>query len=136
VDVAPANVRAEAGDRSARIFFEAADPASASSTYMITATFVSASPSQAASAPLPPSPAPLVCKGCSVDFTNLVNDMGTERLERWIEYMKQISCTNFCLFSLSVYEFKVRAVSATGQMGPVSAGVRAVPGQRSEMSLV
>jgi len=81
VDVAPTNVRAEAGDRSARIFFEAVGPAAASSTYMITAALVSAAPSQAASGPLPPSPAPILCKDCNVEFSGLVNGMGTARLQ-------------------------------------------------------
>jgi hypothetical protein len=69
-------VRVESGNRSAIIFFDAAGPASASSSYIITATLLSELASQAGAAPLPASPAPLVCKGCSVEFTGLVNDMG------------------------------------------------------------
>jgi hypothetical protein len=47
--------------------------------------------------------------------------------------MKWISRADFSLFSFAVYEFKVQALSATGQVGPISAGVRATPGQLSEI---
>ncbi len=70
-------MRVESGNRSVAVSFEAAGPASASSSYIITATLMSGLGGQAAASPLPASPAPLVCKGCSVEFTGLVNDMGT-----------------------------------------------------------